>query len=161
MSSVITNNRGITLVVVLVIMLVLLTLTGASLLMSGITSRTTSNLKTGTTAVQTADAGIRHALALIPAANDFDSLLTGSVTGFPCAPSSPCNGTTNKPTLTGTLGSYTYTVVAENNTTVAGETATNDTDKIVILTSTATGPDGATIEIQAYIQLSGASWGQI
>ena len=156
MKRILMSDRGITLVVAIMIMMLVLSITAASLFITGINARTASNVKTGTSAIEAADVGIRHALAIIPAAINFNALLTGSVTGFSCG--SPCNGTSNKPTLTGTVGSYSYSVVATNNTSVAGETATSDSDKIAILTSTATGPDGSTRKIQAYIQTSGAGW---
>jgi hypothetical protein len=82
-------------------------------------------------------------VAIIPVGTDFDSLLAGSVSGFPLV-----NG---KPTLTGSLSGYTYTVVAENDTTVGGETATDDVNKIIILTSTATEPNNSKRVIRAYI----------
>jgi hypothetical protein len=41
--------------------------------------------------------------------------------------------------------------VAENDTTVPGETATNDSNRIITLTSTATGPNGSKRKVKAYI----------
>lgn len=142
-------ERGIALVVVIALMVILLSITGAALLFSGLNLKTASNLKTGGAAVHAADAGIQHALAVIPAGSDFDALLAGSISEFP-----PVNG---KPTLTGSLSGYTYTVVAENDM-VAGETTTNDTNSIVILTSTATGPNSSTRKIKAYIGRSSSAW---
>lgn len=144
--------------IVIMMMALLLSITGAALLFSGLNLKTTSNLKTGNLALQIADAGIQHALAVIPVWTDFDTLLQGSASAFPCKPSSPCDGVTNKPTLTGSLSGYTYTVVAANDTTVPGETATNDTNKIVILTSTAISTNGATRSIKAYVGRSSSTW---
>ena len=143
--------------IVIMIMAFLLSISGAALLFSGLNLKTTSNMKTGNLALQVADAGIQHALAVIPAMTDFDDLLQGSASAFPCQPSTPCNGTSNRPTLTGSLSGYTYTVVAANDTTVPGETATNDTNRVVILTSTATRTNGATRSIRAYIGRS-STW---
>ena len=55
------------------------------------------------------------------------------------------------PTLTGSINGYSYTAVVENDTTVVNETATNDINTTVILTSTATGPNGSNRKVRAYI----------
>ena len=149
------GSQGIALVVVIMVMVILLSITGASLLFSTLNLKTASNLKSAGGAIHVADAGIQHALALIPSGTEFDALLTGSVTGFPCA--SPCNGVTNKPALTGSLSGYTYKVEAENDSESGGPT--NDSNKVVILTSTATGPNNSSKrKIKAYIGRSTSSW---
>src|SRR5213594_3860341 len=142
------SRKGLGLVVVLMIMALFISLTGASLMFSGLNLKASANLKGGTAALQAADAGIHHALAKIPAGSDFDTFWAGTgLADFPCKNSSgstgTCNGTTFIPTLTGSLSGYSYTVQVINDTTVGGELATNDTNKIVILTSTATGPNGS------------------
>src|SRR5438093_3689169 len=149
--TILRNELGLTLAIVLMMMVVLLSITGAGLLFSNLNLKASANLKGGTVALQAADAGIQHALAAIPAGGDFDSLLTGGVSGFACYPASPCNGSSNKPRLSGSINGYTYTVVVENDTTVSGETATGDANKIVILTSTATSPSGSNRKVKAYI----------
>ena len=149
--TILRNERGLTLAIVLMMMVVLISITGAGLLFSSLNLKASANLKGGTAAMQAADAGIQHALAAIPVGGDFDSLLTGGVSGFPCYPASPCNGSSNKPTLTGSINGYSYTAVVENDTTVVNETATNDINKIVILTSTATSPSGSNRKVKAYI----------
>src|SRR5213593_5091149 len=93
------NNKGILGIVVLMVMAIFLCITAASLSLSQLSLKASANLKGGTAALQAADAGIHHALAKIPAGGDFDSLMTGGVAGFPCYPASPCNGSSNKPTL--------------------------------------------------------------
>jgi Tfp pilus assembly protein PilX len=154
--TVLANDRGLALAIVLMMVAILLAVTGAGLFHSSLSLKATANLKGGTAALQAADAGIQHALAKIPAGGDFDSFWAGTgLTNFPCKNSSgstgTCNGTTYKPTLTGSINNYTYTVVVENDVTVSGELATNDTNKIVILTSTATGSTGSTRKVRAYI----------
>ncbi len=151
MKTILRNERGLTLAIVLMMMVVLISITGAGLLFSSLNLKASANLKGGTAAMQAADAGIQHALAAIPVGGDFDSLLTGGVSGFPCYPASPCNGSSNKPTLTGSINGYSYTAVVENDTTVVNETATNDINTTVILTSTATGPNGSNRKVRAYI----------
>ena len=156
MKTILRNERGFTLAIVLMMMVVLLSITGAALLFSSLNVKASANLKGGTAALQAADAGIQHALAATPAGGDFDSFWTGTgLANFPCKNSSgttgTCNGTTYKPTLTGSINSYSYTVVVENDTTVVNETATNDINKIVIFTSTATSPSGSNRKVKAYI----------
>ena len=156
MKTILRNERGLTLAIVLMMMVVLLSITGAGLLFSSLNLKASANLKGGTAAMQAADAGIQHALAAIPAGGDFDSFWTGTgLTNFPCKNSSgttgTCNGTTYKPTLTGSINGYSYTAVVENDTTVVNETATNDINKTVILTSTATSPSGSNRKVKAYI----------
>ena len=150
------NERGLSLAIVLMMMVVLLSITGAGLLFSSLNLKASANLKGGTVALQAADAGIQHALAATPAGGDFDSFWTGTgLANFPCKNSSgttgTCNGTTYKPTLTGSINGYSYTVVVENDTTVVNETATNDINKTVIFTSTATSPSGSNRKVRAYI----------
>jgi Tfp pilus assembly protein PilX len=156
MKTILRNERGLTLAIVLMMMVVLLSITGAGLLFSNLNLKASANLKGGTVALQAADAGIQHALAATPAGGDFDSFWTGTgLANFPCKNSSgttgTCNGTTYKPTLTGSINGYSYTVVVENDTTVVNETATGDVNKIVIFTSTATSPSGSNRRVKAYI----------
>ena len=157
------NNQGIAMVVVIMMMVILLSITGAALLFSGLNLKTASNLKTGSGAIYIADVGIQHALAVIPSGSEFDSFLAGTVLGtFLCKNQSgttgTCDGVDFKPTLSGSLSGYTYTVVADNDTAVLGETATNDTNKIITLTSTATGPNSSTRKIKTYIGRSSNPW---
>lgn len=120
------ESRGIALVVVIFVVAVLLTLTGAGLLFSGLDLKLTSSLKTGTIALQIADTGIQHALAIIPAGTSFSYSSPTEI-----VPSTP------HPTIPG----YSYSVTAVN-------TAGNSQ---AILTSTATGPNGAKKVVLAYI----------
>src|SRR5438094_10216466 len=98
--------------------------------------------------MQAADAGMQHALALIPAGGDFNSFWAGTgLANFPCKNSSgatgTCDGTNYKPRLMASLAGYSYIVEVTNVTSVTGETATNDIKQIVILTSTANDPNDA------------------
>ena len=150
------NNQGIAMVVVIMMMVILLSITGAALLFSGLNLKTASNLKTGSGAIHIADAGIQHGLAVIPSGSEFDSFLAGTFLGtFLCA--SPCDGT-NKPTLTGSLSGYTYSVVAEDDSDGGTPAATDDTNKVILITSTANGPNGSVRKVKAYIGRSGSSW---
>ena len=62
MKSKLTNDRGITLVVVLIVMVILLSVIGGGLLFSGINTKITANYQTGTKAFYAADTGISAAL---------------------------------------------------------------------------------------------------
>jgi type IV pilus assembly PilX-like protein len=69
MKSKLTDNRGITLVVVLMVMAILLSVIAAGLLFSGINTKITGNYQTGTRAFYAADIGINavaSALTLTP-----------------------------------------------------------------------------------------------
>src|SRR5438093_1772555 len=156
MKAIFRNQCGFSLVVVIIVLALLLWVTGAGLFFSSLNLKSTNNLKGGTSAMQAADAGIQHALALIPAGGDFNSFWAGTGSAnFPCKNSSgatgTCDGTNYKPTLTGSLAGYAYTVEVTNDATVGGETVTNDINKIVILTSTATGPNGSKRKVRAYV----------
>ncbi len=120
------ESQGIALVVVIFVVAVLLTLTGAGLLFSGLDLKVTSALKTGTVALQIADTGIQHALAIIPAGTSFSYSSPTEI-----VPSTP------HPTIPG----YSYSVTAVN-------TAGNSQ---AIFTSTATGPNNTKKVIVAYI----------
>lgn len=58
MKEALKNNRGITLVVLLMLMVLLLAMTGAGLLLSGLDLKVSTNFKAGTQALYAADTGI-------------------------------------------------------------------------------------------------------
>ena len=144
------SNSGMALVIVLMAMALILCSTGARLFFTGLNLRTSSNFKTGRSAMYAADTGIQHALATIPLGTDFNALLAGTVDGFPLV--------SGKPTLSGSVSGYTYSVVVGNDTSVTGETTTTDNNRIVILTSTATDTKGSQSRVTAYIGRSGSPW---
>jgi hypothetical protein len=63
----VSDNAGITLVVVLMIMAILLSVIGAGLLFSGINTKITVNYQQGTSAFYAADAGLGEAVSLLSA----------------------------------------------------------------------------------------------
>ena len=128
------SDRGIALVVVLAVMLILLSITGGALLLSGLNAKTASNVKTGGGAIHAADAGIHHALSVIPAGTTFSYSTSTSV-----ASSSSFNG-------------YAYTVTALND-----PNSTNGNTR-AILTSDATGPNSSNRKVRAYVGRSNSSW---
>lgn len=127
-------------VVVILMMVILLSITGAALLFSGLNLKAASNLRTGGGAIHAADAGVQHALTVISSGTTFNY----SSSGTPVVP------TTVFPTST---SGYSYTVTATNNPPASLNTST------AILTSTATGPNNSRRVIRAYIgRSSSASW---
>lgn len=155
MKTISKNNRGMAMVMVIVIVAVLLAITGGALLFSGLNLRTASSLQAGVSAVQMADYGLQHAVATIPVGSVYTTFLTSGGGGFTC--SGTCNGTTVKPTLTGSYNGYSYTVVAENDP-AEGASTTTDVNKKIVLTVTATGPNGSIKRVQAYVGRSTKSW---
>ena len=127
------SDRGIALVVIIFIGTILLTLTGASLLLSSLDLKATSTMKEGTIAFHVADTGIHHALALIPAGGTFSYSSTTEL-----VPS------TAHPSITGV--SYSVTAINTNGGAQA------------ILTSTAQGLNGTRKVALAYIS-RGAGFG--
>ena len=129
------DSQGIALVVVVIIMALLLSITGASLLFSGLNLKIASNLKTTSGAIHVADAGIQHALAITPSGTTFSyttetTLLNSYSFGY----------------------GYTYTVTAINDPASSGGNSR------VVLTAVATGANSATRKVRAYIGRSTASW---
>ena len=132
MKTILKSNQGVALVIVIMTMVLLLSITGASLLLSGLNLKTASNLRTGGGAIHAADAGLQHALAVIPDGGNFTYSTGGDpvldTTVFPDASSG-----------------YSYLVTATNNPDGTPNTST------AILTATGTGPNGSTRVIKAYV----------
>ena len=146
MKTMLKSNQGIAMVVVLAVIVILLSITGASLLLSGLNLKTASNLRTGGGAIHVADAGVQHALSVIPAGTTFSySADTNNPT---CViPSSSCTTTSYS-----FAGSYAYTVTATNDPASTGGNTR------AILISSATGPNSSNRKVRAYIGRSSAPW---
>jgi Tfp pilus assembly protein PilX len=67
MNAKLRQDRGITLVIVLVVMAILLSVIGAGLLFSGVNTKITVNYQQGTRAFYAADAGLGEAVSLLSA----------------------------------------------------------------------------------------------
>lgn len=127
LSSTLKSEKGIALVLVVMVTALLFPLLFSGVRSSGLNLQVASNLKVGDVTLQVADMGIQHALAVIPSGGNFTYSSTTTVVP-----------TTAHPTLTG----YSYTVTAVN--TAGGAQA--------ILTSTATGPNNSVQKVvTAYI----------
>lgn len=135
MRTTLKNDRGIALVVVLAMMVILLSITGGALLLSGLNLKTASNLKSGGGAIHAADAGIQHALTVIPTGTTFSYS-----TSTPVASSAT------------SFNGYTYTVTAINDSASTGGNTR------AILTSAATGPNSSKRTIKAYVGRSTTTW---
>ncbi len=122
------NTEGIALFVAILVMTVVMLFMGASLFLSRVDTKITSNFKLGTQALEVADAGLQHAMSLIKMGFDFDNDLN---CGTP-----PCNilSSTTFPLNSG----FSYTVTVENDSD--GGSPTDDWNNIVVLVSTANGP---------------------
>lgn len=132
MKKILLGNQGIALVVIIMVMVILLSVAGAGLLFSGLNLKTTSSFRTGTSALQVADAGIEHGLAEIPLGSTFAYNSSADV-------------------ASGSLGTnYTYTVTALNDPTSSGGNSR------AILTSTALGPNNSKKVVEAYVARSTA-----
>lgn len=136
MKPILTSERGVALVIVIFIVSVLLALSTFGLFSSSLGLKATSSLKKGTITFHVADAGIQHALALIPLGVD-----------FPYGAETIVVPETPYPSLAG----YSYEIKALN--TAGGTKA--------VLTSVARGPNGEKKTIKAYVGRSGYGYGAI
>ncbi|MBI2359240.1 MAG: hypothetical protein HYV04_10110 [Deltaproteobacteria bacterium] len=123
------NQRGFVLTVTLFTVVALMLVTGASLLFANLNLRSTGALKNSVGTLQAADAGIQHALGIMPLGHVF----------------SYATETTLLNSFSFETG-YTYTVKVINDPASPGG------DTRAILTSTASGPNGAKKVIVAYIK---------
>lgn len=126
------DDKGIALIVVLLTMTLLLGLIGGALFFTQIDLSVTSNLKTGTQALYIAEAGLNHAITIIPPGGN-----------FPIPPSGlPLTGTFPPGSITS------YTVTAANDSEADPNIDANQT---IILTAVGSGKDGASRSIKAYV----------
>ncbi len=140
------SSEGIALFVAILVMTIVMLFLGASLFLSRVDTKITSNFKLGTQALEVADAGLQHGLTLLQRGTDFDGDLN---CGTP-----PCNLLSATPFPAGS--DFTYTVTVENDSPDInnGGSPTNDTDSLVVLVSTANGPNGVKRQVQAYVNRS-------
>jgi len=130
-------------------MALILVFLSANLFLSGVDSKIASNLKFATQALEVADAGLQHALTVITPGMDFDDELA---CGRPPCYLKDADGSDilDKSFVSG----FSYSVTVENDPpdTVSSGSATNDTNNIVVLTSTAEGPNGTKRVVRAYVK---------
>ncbi len=145
------SSEGFALFIAILVMALVMLFLGASLLLSRVDTKITSNFKLGTQALEVADTGLLHALQLLQPQNGWDFN-----DSFTC-PTPPCDVISN------TLSSapeFTYTVTVENDAVDInnGGSPTDDTDNRVVLVSMANGPNSSTRQIQAYVNRSQVSF---
>jgi len=140
------DSQGLALFMVIFVMAFFLLFITGSLVFSQLELKKTNNTRLVTQALEVADAGLQHALAVIGSGYEFDSQLN-------CI-TPPCTviSQTQFPSNFG----FSYTVTAKNDDTDIqnGGSATNDTNRMIILNSISSGPNGTTKEAQAYVKRS-------
>ena len=144
--KIIKDNQGLALFMAIAMMTIFLFFLSASLYLTRVDTKITSNLKLATQALEVADAGLQHALALIDTGYNFNNELNCNPPGSP-----PCTLVPSSSFPSGSV--FSYTVTAENDSNDTGG-ATIDTNETILLTSTADGPVGTVKTVQAYVKRS-------
>lgn len=142
--NILRRSEGLALFMVIFVMAFFLLFVTGGLIFSQLDLKKASNLKLATQAVETADAGLQHALAMIPWAWNFNNQLNSGT------PPGTVVSQTDFPSGSG----FSYTVTARNDIPSDGGGATNDTNNILVLTSTASGPSGTKKVVEAYVKRS-------
>src|SRR3989338_3946442 len=136
------GSQGLALFMVIFVMAFFLLFVTGGLIFSQLELKKTSNFKLSTQAIETADAGLQHALSWVamPWAWDFDTQLNGGT------PPGTVVSQTEFPSGSG----FKYTVTARNDSDGGG--ANNDTNNIIVLTSEAKGPNNTKKVDEAYVK---------
>jgi len=143
------SSEGFALFIAILVMAVVMLFIGASLLLSRVDTKITSNFKLGTQALEVADAGLMHALKVLEPQKGWNYNDSLTSCGTP-----PCNlfSSESFPSAPG----FTYSVTVENDALdIAGDgSASEDTDSLVVLISTANGPNDTKRQVQAFVNRS-------
>ena len=146
MLKILKGPQGLTLFTVLFAVTVFLLFISAGLFFARLNLKTSSNLKVSSQGLQVTEAGLHHALAVIPWGLNFSNQIN-------CG-SPPCVLVPNT-SFPSTPG-FSYTVTARNDP--IDTSPTNDANNLIILSSTGYGPDGAKATIEAYVGRSQAGF---
>ena len=140
------NSQGLALFMVIFVMAFFLVFVTAGLFFSGLELKKTANFKLSVQALEVADAGLQHGLAVIPWGSNFNTYLN---CGTP-----PCTVVSSTSFPAGS--DFSYTVTAQNDPADLSSpvSPTNDTNNIILLTSQANGPNGTKKVVQAYVKRS-------
>jgi len=140
------SSEGFALLIAILVMAIVMLFIGASLLLSRVDTKITSNFKLGTQALEVADAGLMHALKLLEPKKGWDFNES-----FTCA-TPPCDVISNNsfPSAPG----FTYSVTVEDDPNDTDPDVVLDGNEIVVLVSTANGPSDAKRQVQAYVNRS-------
>src|SRR5215467_11122424 len=133
------NDRGLTLFVVLSMLVVIMIMAGASAMFTSISQRATANTRNGTVALHIADAGINHAVRELSnndGTNDMSTIYSAS-SGTQVVSNGSFNG-----------GSYVVT-----------QQGTGTNPYRVKIRSVATGPNGSTARVEAWVQSDAKAFG--
>ena len=140
------SSEGFALFIASLVMAIVMLYLGASLHLSRVDTKITSNFKLGTQALEVADAGLLHALKLLEPQKGWDFN-----DSFTCA-TPPCVVISNNsfPSAPG----FTYSVTVEDDPNDTDPDVVLDGNEIVVLVSTANGPSDSERQVQAYVNRS-------
>ncbi|MEE9550032.1 MAG: hypothetical protein V3W08_06500, partial [Candidatus Binatia bacterium] len=123
------SSEGFALFIAILVMAIVMLFIGASMLLSRVDTKITSNFKLGTQALEVADAGLQHAMKMLDPQKGQD------FNGLGCAGGPPCEllATVTFPDNS----DFSYSVTVENDTLDADEIANGgsisaDADSIVV-----------------------------
>ena len=145
-SKILRGSEGLALITVIFVAAFFLIFVTGGLFFAQLNLKIASNFKLATQAVEVADAGLQHGLAVIPWVWNFNSQLN---CGTP-----PCTvvAQTSFPSVSG----FTYTVAAKNDP--ADASATVDSNSRILVTAQANGPNSTKKIVEAYVRRSVATF---
>jgi len=145
-SKILRGSEGLALITVIFVAAFFLIFVAGGLFFAQLNLKMASNFKLATQAVEVADAGLQHGLAVIPWVWDFNSQLN---CGTP-----PCTvvAQTSFPSVSG----FTYAVTAKNDP--ADASATVDSNSLILVTAQADGPSSTKKIVEAYVRRSVAAF---
>src|SRR3972149_1445111 len=145
-SKILRGSEGLALITVIFVAAFFLIFVTGGLFFAQLNLKIASNFKLATQAVEVADAGLQHGLAVIPWVWNFNSQLN---CGTP-----PCTvvAQTSFPSVSG----FTYTVAAKNDP--ADASATVDSNSRILVTAQANGPSSTKKIVEAYVRRSVATF---
>ena len=145
-SKILRGSEGLALITVIFVAAFFLIFVTGGLFFAQLNLKIASNFKLATQAVEVADAGLQHGLAVIPWVWDFNGQLNCGTP--PC----PVVSQTSFPSVSG----FTYTVTAKNDP--ADASATVDSNSRILVTAQADGPSSTKKIVEAYVRRSVAAF---
>ena len=144
------SSEGFALLIAILVMAIVMLFIGASLLLSRVDTKITSNFKLGTQALEVADAGLLHALKLLEPQKGWDFN-----DNFTCQ-TPPCDVVSNS-SFSSAPG-FTYSVTVEDDPNDPDQSVVLDGNNLVVLISTANGPNDTKRQVQAYVNRASVSF---
>ena len=145
-SKILRGSEGLALITVIFVAAFFLIFVAGGLFFAQLNLKMASNFKLATQAVEVADAGLQHGLAVIPWVWDFNGQLNCGTP--PC----PVVSQTSFPSVSG----FTYTVTLKNDP--ADASATVDSNSRILVTAQANGPNSTKKIVEAYVRRSVATF---